>query len=99
MSKCLTTEIAFESFQVSQLMFSERFLRLECLVAGSTLENFSCHVFLLHVSHQLIFALEQEAAVIALQEPRMALHVRLQVVLHIVSSYFSVAHSTVFLLM
>jgi hypothetical protein len=63
-NKFVDTHVTLESFLMNLLMIFEESLRLECLVAGSTLEDFSCHVFL-HVSHQLIFALEQETAVIA----------------------------------
>jgi hypothetical protein len=56
-------------------MKSEQLFWLECLVASSALENFSCHVLLLHVSHQLLFALEQEPAVITLQELRVESYV------------------------
>jgi hypothetical protein len=74
----VTANIAFECFQVGHLMISMQFIRLECLVAGFTLEDFSCHVPL-HVSHQMIFVLEQETAVITLQEFRMKLHMTFEI--------------------
>jgi hypothetical protein len=76
-SKFLTAYVAFVRFLVSQLMLSERSFRFECFVACFAPEDFSCHVFL-HVSHQLFFVLEQEAAVIAPQEPRVELHMNVK---------------------
>jgi hypothetical protein len=73
--KLVTANVAFKRFLMSHFMKFERYFRLESVVAGSALEDFSYHVLLLHVNHQLIFALEQEAAVIALQEPRVLFHV------------------------
>jgi hypothetical protein len=78
-TKFVTANAALERFLVRFLMTFKCSFRLECLVAGSTLEDFSCHVFLLHVSRQLKFVFEQEAAVITLQESRMHFHVSLEI--------------------
>jgi hypothetical protein len=73
-SKLVTANVTFEWFLMTHLMLSELCLRLECLTARFTPEHFSCHVFFLHVSHQLLLALEQEATVVALQELRVSLN-------------------------
>jgi hypothetical protein len=63
----MTTDVALERFLMSHLMYFKRCLRFVYPAAGSTFKDFYCHV-LPHMGSQLIFALEQETAMIALQE-------------------------------
>jgi hypothetical protein len=82
-SKFLTTNVTSESFLMEQLMSCERSFFGKCLSTGFTLEDFSSHVLFLHVNFQLSFVLEQEAALIALQEPRVAFYVIFEIGFHV----------------